>query len=637
MKGLFKRLSILAASLAMVFGVGLVNNEKKNAKAIGESTYVKVTEAPTDWTGEYVLVYENSATEAYVWTGADATNCYEKATIAESKITLSPTAKLNIASMDGGYSIQINGGTNNGKYVGQASNSNGMKIQPTALANTLSITSNSATIVSGGAYMRFNASKDQMRFRYYKSASYTNQKTVQLYKLDESSIEKEVDSVEVTLKTSSTAYVDNSLTEDDIEVYVLYADATGEVIKNGYSINPELPYTFSSSDVGEITFIVTYKDVTASFTITVKEKPTDLVLSEIKITEGENVKKTYYVGDSVDTTGLTVTAGYLSASDPSHESYVDVTDKVTWSLDTSAINAEAHLTATYIEGEITETTYIVVIVKEGLSNEYALVTNVNDLSENDMIVIAAQSAEVAIGSTQDKNNRPVSTITKSENSITASKDTQRIILKKGTKDNTFALSVEDGFLYAASSSNNYLKTESTLSNNSSWSITITSTGVATIKAQGTNSRNTLQYNKSAKIFSCYSSSQEAVVIYKYYASADAKNLVKAIEDADTCTDYVNVNTYLSSYDNLSSEEKIFVDRSFISDVSLDGKTVELTCRTKLDFMSARYAAQQGSSNAKFNLYSSSTANVSFVLIIGVIGLGSILGYYFINKKRMLSK
>lgn len=127
------------------------------------------------------------------------------------------------------------------------------------------------------------------------------------------------------------------------------------------------------------------------------------------------------------------------------------------------------------------------------------------------------------------------------------------------------------------------------------------------------------------------------MIYKYYASADAKNLVKAIEDADTCTDYVNVNTYLSSYDNLSSEEKIFVDRSFISDVSLDGKTVELTCRTKLDFMSARYAAQQGSSNAKFNLYSSSTANVSFVLIIGVIGLGSILGYYFINKKRMLSK
>ena len=97
------------------------------------------------------------------------------------------------------------------------------------------------------------------------------------------------------------------------------------------------------------------------------------------------------------------------------------------------------------------------------------------------------------------------------------------------------------------------------------------------------------------------------------------------------------NTYLTSYNNLSSEGKIFVGRSFISDISLDGEPVEITCRTKLDFMSARYEAQQGSSNAKFNLYSSSTTSVSFVLIIGIIGLGSILGYYFINKKRMLSK
>ena len=47
MKGLFKRLSILTASLAMVFGVGLVNNEKKNAKADGESTYSYTFSAKT--------------------------------------------------------------------------------------------------------------------------------------------------------------------------------------------------------------------------------------------------------------------------------------------------------------------------------------------------------------------------------------------------------------------------------------------------------------------------------------------------------------------------------------------------------------------------------------------------------------
>ena len=175
MKGLFKRLSILTASLAMVFGVGLVNNEKR-AKAEG-STYAKVTSNLDDWSGEYILVYENSTTEAYVWTGVDAANCYEIATIADSKITLSSTsiAKLNIATITDGYSIQINGE----KYVGQAADSNGMQIQATELKNTFSIVDATCNIVSGGAYMRFNANTGQYRFRYYRSSSYTNQKAVQ--------------------------------------------------------------------------------------------------------------------------------------------------------------------------------------------------------------------------------------------------------------------------------------------------------------------------------------------------------------------------------------------------------------------------------------------------------------------------
>ena len=43
MKGLFKRLSVLTASLAMVFGVGLVNEEKKNAKAASNMVTFTVT------------------------------------------------------------------------------------------------------------------------------------------------------------------------------------------------------------------------------------------------------------------------------------------------------------------------------------------------------------------------------------------------------------------------------------------------------------------------------------------------------------------------------------------------------------------------------------------------------------------
>ena len=641
MKGLFKRLSILAASLAMVFGVGLVNNEKKNAKAIGESTYVKVTEAPTDWTGEYVLVYENSATEAYVWTGADATNCYEKATIAESKITLSPTAKLNIASMDGGYSIQINGGTNNGKYVGQASNSNGMKIQPTALANTLSITSNSATIVSGGAYMRFNASKDQMRFRYYKSASYTNQKTVQLYKLDESSIEKEVDSVEVTLKTSSTAYVDNSLTEDDIEVYVLYADATGEVIKNGYSINPELPYTFSSSDVGEITFIVTYKDVTASFTITVKEKPTDLVLSEIKITEGENVKKTYYIGDSVDTTGLTVTAGYLSESDPSHESYVDVTDKVTWSLDTSAINAEAHLTATYVEGEITETTYIIVAVVAAptyvvdkltaadLAAENNTYTDFRDVTATSGIKYAGNSAKdsstyIQLRSNKDKNTGSYSGIV----STTANRILTKVEVEWASKTADARTIDVYGYNVAFNDASDLYNTKAeklgTLKKTDTSLEIPTNTKYAYVGIRSTSGAIYL-----ASISFTWDISSEANSFIDMWSQMRANGTNGICDYLNGSQDSSELDTLLEMYNDSSLIDA--ADKAIINDAA-DGENN--TIGNSILYIAAYKAAHTSNNAGMNNAYHAVTNNISFILIISVIGLSSVLGYYFIQKRRL---
>ena len=48
---------------------------------------------------------------------------------------------------------------------------------------TVSFTAEGADIVSPqGPYLRFNAASDQLRFRFYKSSTYTKQKAVQLYK-----------------------------------------------------------------------------------------------------------------------------------------------------------------------------------------------------------------------------------------------------------------------------------------------------------------------------------------------------------------------------------------------------------------------------------------------------------------------
>lgn len=81
-------------------------------------TYTKVTSAPGDWSGEYLLVSESGST-AYVWTGIDASSGYSvSTTITDNTITKpSGAATLTIESMTGGYSILIGGGTNDGKYL----------------------------------------------------------------------------------------------------------------------------------------------------------------------------------------------------------------------------------------------------------------------------------------------------------------------------------------------------------------------------------------------------------------------------------------------------------------------------------------------------------------------------------------
>ncbi len=147
-----------------------------------------------------------------------------------------------------------------------------------------------------------------------------------------------------------------------------------------------------------------------------------------------------------------------------------------------------------------------------------LVTNVSDLEAGDKIIIAASGSGYAIGTTQNTNNRVAVTITKGDGTATIGDTVQVITVEKGTTSGTYAFNVGNGYLFAASSSSNHLRTESTLSANSSWKITITEDGVASITAQGSNTRNQLKKNSSSALFSCYGSGQQDICIYK--ASSD---------------------------------------------------------------------------------------------------------------------
>lgn len=174
---------------------------------------------------------------------------------------------------------------------------------------------------------------------------------------------------------------------------------------------------------------------------------------------------------------------------------------------------------------------------------YVLVSDVSELKIGDKVVIAASGYDKALGVTQNNNNRAAVNITKNDKTINITDEVEELTLEAGNVSNTYAFYSETypGYLYAASSSSNYLRTETSLSNNSSFAITI-SNDVATLKASGTNSRNLLKYNNSSVIFGCYSSGQDNVSIYRYNEGATVDPSSITLSQNDLTLDLFNNKT-----------------------------------------------------------------------------------------------
>ena len=151
---------------------------------------------------------------------------------------------------------------------------------------------------------------------------------------------------------------------------------------------------------------------------------------------------------------------------------------------------------------------------------WMLVTDVSDLQTGDRVIIVAKDYDRAMGTTQNTNNRNAIEIKKNtaNNTCTITDNVQQFTLLQGTEDGSFAFYTGAGYLYAASSSANHLRTESTLTKNSSWKISIASDGTATIVAQGDFNHNNIRYNQSDRVFSSYESTSTGTrmtCIYKY--------------------------------------------------------------------------------------------------------------------------
>ena len=177
------------------------------------------------------------------------------------------------------------------------------------------------------------------------------------------------------------------------------------------------------------------------------------------------------------------------------------------------------------------------VINLPLEEPYILCEDAAWLTEGANIIFASSVAageQKAMSKLQKTNNRGAASVTIGS-AFNAGKETVGIVSKdadvavftvgisnghitfytgdsRDAKNNSVA-----GYLYAASSKDNQLKTQKNVDDNAEWTVSVAANGAATIKAQGANTNNLMRYNPNNgnpnPMFSCYGSGQKPVYIY----------------------------------------------------------------------------------------------------------------------------
>lgn len=174
------------------------------------------------------------------------------------------------------------------------------------------------------------------------------------------------------------------------------------------------------------------------------------------------------------------------------------------------------------------------IINFPLDEPYILCEDAAWLTEGANIIFASSVAageQKAMSKLQKTNNRGAASVTIGS-AFNAGKETVGIVSKdadvavftvgisnghitfytgdsRDAKNNSVA-----GYLYAASSKDNQLKTQKNVDDNAEWTVSVAANGAATIKAQGNNTHNWMRYNpNNGAMFSCYTGGQNPIYIY----------------------------------------------------------------------------------------------------------------------------
>lgn len=180
----------------------------------------------------------------------------------------------------------------------------------------------------------------------------------------------------------------------------------------------------------------------------------------------------------------------------------------------------------------------------GVSDKFELVTDASVLQAGDEILILDADQKYAIGTNQRQNNREAVPISVSDHSVsTVPSDVQIITLEAGGENGKWYMVPGQGYLANAVGNKNKLLTVDAKTDNALWTVSIASSGEATIKANA-GERSLLRFNindTSNPLFACYTSGQNGVVIYRKGGSGASGPVQE-----DPLTKYSEYGGYLDS-------------------------------------------------------------------------------------------
>lgn len=350
-------------------------------------------------------------------------------------------------------------------------------------------------------------------------------------------------------------------------------------------------------------------------------------LDRIELSGG---KRDYVVGETFTTEGLLVTAFDETNYSKTVTSYT--TNKTGYTFLTSDIGTVT-VTVSYTEGSTKTATFDVTVIA---IREFSKITSTSDLYFGAEYLIVSEGTTASVMTTTYTSFFGRSDVTINSNTIVAQDLYQILKLVISPSTGSFGFQFVNGpeagkYLSLNSDANN-LNSSTTLTSESSWLVTF-DTGNVIVNSVAFTNRN-VKYNSGSPRFATYTSAQTPIQLFLNQDSVDhttsANMLATEINTglgskASSTVDETCISIYAmldSVYTRLSATAKNIFDTS--SDSAF------VSARARMAYLAAWVAANTPSGRSKSPVTSNSTVTATF--IIGIIGISSLLGYYFVTKR-----